>query len=72
MVLRISYIYDVVLLHDGTTVGGIVGSDRTLGSAIKVTRGVEHKHGILLQVVFSGSAIPCYHEYDKPNSRGYR
>lgn len=52
--------------------GGIDGLDRTLGSAIKVTRGVEHKHGILLQVVFSGSAIPCHQEYDKPNSRGHR
>lgn len=71
MVLRISYIYDVVLFYT-MILGGIVGLDMILGSAIKVTRGVEHKHGILLQVVFSGSAIPCYHEYDKPNSRGYR
>lgn len=53
--------------------GGIVGLDMILGSAIKVTRGVEHKHSILfLQVVFSGSAGPCHHEYDKPSSRGYR
>lgn len=52
--------------------GGVVGLEMTLGSAIKVTTRVEHKHRILLQVVFSGSAIPCYQEYDKPNSRGHR
>lgn len=71
MVLRMSYIYDVVLFYT-MILGGIDGLDRILGSAIKVTRGVEHKHRILLQVVFSGSAIPCYHEYDKHKSRGHR
>lgn len=34
--------------------GGIVGLEMILGSAIKVTRKVEHKHGILLQVCILG------------------